>query len=170
MDQMTFSDMEYGARKRITQKDRFLQEMNEIIPWAECFARIQPYYPSGKRGRPPRGIEVMLRMYLLQMWFHLSDEKLEDAIYDSYAMRNFLKINFLEKQVPDASTLRKFRNILNEQHIGEAILNDIKNHLEQAGLHLRAGTIVDAKLIHLAASSKNKENQSNSDMAQATEA
>ena len=94
---MTFSDMEYSGRKRVTQKEKFLREMNDIIPWAEWVNKILPYYPNGKRGRPPRGIEVMLRMYLLQIWFNLSDEGLEDAIYDSYAMRNFVGINFLEE-------------------------------------------------------------------------
>ena len=77
MNQITFSDMEYSGRKRVTQKEKFLQEMNDIIPWADWVGKIQPYYPTGKRGRPPRGIEVMLRMYLLQIWFNLSDEGLE---------------------------------------------------------------------------------------------
>ena len=80
--QMTFSDMEYSRRKKRTQKEKFLQEMNEIIPWTEWINKIEPYYPKGKRGRPPRGIEVMLRMYLLQIWFNLSDEGLEDAVYE----------------------------------------------------------------------------------------
>ena len=83
MNQMTFSDMEYSGRKRVTQKEKFLQEMNEIIPWTDWVNMILPYYPKGKRGRPPRGIEVMLRMYLLQIWFNLSDPANEDAIYDS---------------------------------------------------------------------------------------
>jgi len=122
---MTFSDMEYSGRKRVTQKEKFLREMNDIIPWADWVNKILPYYPKGKRGRPPRGIEVMLRMYLLQIWFNLSDEGLEDAIYDSYAMRNFVGINFLEEQVPDATTLLKFRHLLEEHNLGEAIFNDI---------------------------------------------
>ena len=74
MNQMTFSDMEYSGRKRVTQKEKFLREMNDIIPWADWVNKILPYYPKGKRGRPPRGIEVMLRMYLLQIWFNLSDD------------------------------------------------------------------------------------------------
>ena len=143
MNQMTFSDMEYSGRKRVTQKEKFLREMNEIIPWADWVNKILPYYPTGKRGRPPRGIEVMLRMYLLQIWFNLSDEGLEDAIYDSYAMRNFVGINFLEEQVPDATTLLKFRHLLEEHNLGEAIFNDIKERLQQTGLMMRGGTIVE---------------------------
>ena len=138
MNQMTFSDMEYSGRKRVTQKEKFLHEMNDIIPRADWINIFAPYYPKGKRGRPPRGIEVMLRMYLLQIWFNLSDEGLEDAIYDSYAMRNFVGINFLEEQVPDATTLLKFRHLLEKHNLGEAIFNDIKERLQKAGLMMRA--------------------------------
>jgi len=90
MNQQTFTDFEYSNRKRKTKREEFLQVMNDIIPWHEWVALIVPYYPRGKRGRPPMGIEKMLRMYLLQTWFNLSDEGVEDAIYDSYAMRAFM--------------------------------------------------------------------------------
>ena len=166
MNQMTFSDMEYSGRKRVTQKEKFLREMNDIIPWADWVNKILPYYPTGKRGRPPRGIEVMLRMYLLQIWFNLSDEGLEDAIYDSYAMRNFVGINFLEEQVPDATTLLKFRHLLEEHHLGEEIFNDIKERLQKAGLMMRGGTIVDATIIHSTPSTKNKEGKRDPEMHQ----
>ena len=166
MNQMTFSDMEYSGRKRVTQKEKFLREMNDIIPWGDWVNKILPYYPKGKRGRPPRGIEVMLRMYLLQIWFNLSDEGLEDAIYDSYAMRNFVGINFLEEQVPDATTLLKFRHLLEGHNLGEAIFNDIKERLQQAGLMMRGGTIVDATIIHSTPSTKNKEGKRDPEMHQ----
>ena len=166
MNQMTFSDMEYSGRKRITQKEKFLSEMNDIIPWTDWVNKIVPYYPKGKRGRPPRGIEVMLRMYLLQIWFNLSDEGLEDAIYDSYAMRNFVGINYLEEQVPDATTLLKFRHLLEEHHLGEEIFNDIRERLQRAGLMMRGGTIVDATIIHSTPSTKNKEGKRDPEMHQ----
>lgn len=166
MNQMSFSDMEYSGRKRVTKKEKFLGEMNDIIPWADWVNKILPYYPKGKRGRPPRGIEVMLRMYLLQIWFNLSDEGLEDAIYDSYAMRNFVGINFLEEQSPDATTLLKFRHLLEKHHLGEAIFNDIKERLQQAGLMMRGGTIVDATIIHSTSSTKNKEGKRDPEMHQ----
>ena len=101
MKQQTISDLEYSARKRKTRREEFLEIMEEIIPWDEWVAFIAPYYPSGKRGRPPKGIEKMLRMYLLQCWFNLSDEGVEDAIYDSYAMRKFTGIDFMTEAVPD---------------------------------------------------------------------
>ena len=105
MSQMTFSDYEYSLRKRKTKREEFLEIMDEIIPWDEWAEFVRPYYPDGRRGRPTKGIEKMLRMYLLQVWFNLSDEGVEDAIYDSYAFRKFMKIDFAEEQVPDATTL-----------------------------------------------------------------
>ena len=93
MGQMSLSDMEYNQRKRVTRREEFLDIMDEIIPWEEWVSLIVPHYPTGKRGRPPVGMESMLRMYLLQCWFNLSDEGVEDAIYDSYAMRKFMGIN-----------------------------------------------------------------------------
>ncbi len=166
MKQMTFSDMEYSGRKRVTQKEKFLKEMNEIIPWAEWVSIIEPYYPKGKRGRPPRGIEVMLRMYLLQNWFNLSDEGVEDAIYDSYAMRSFIGINFLEEQVPDATTLLNFRHLLEDNKLGKAIFDDINARLEKAGLMMHGGSIVDATIIQSTSSTKNKEGKRDPEMHQ----
>ena len=110
MNQTTFSDIEYGNRKLITKREEFLDIMDEIIPWEEWVEFIRPYYPSGKRGRPVKGIEIMLRMYLIQNWFNLSDEGVEDAIYDSYAFRKFMKINFMTEQVPDATTLLEVKS------------------------------------------------------------
>lgn len=164
--QMTFSDMEYSRRKKRTQKEKFLQEMNEIIPWTEWINKIEPYYPKGKRGRPPRGIEVMLRMYLLQIWFNLSDEGLEDAVYDIYAFQRFLGINFMNEQVPDATTLLKFRHLLEENNLCEEFFEDVKERLMRAGLMMRGGTIVDATIIHSTTSTKNKEGQRDPEMHQ----
>ena len=119
MKQESFSDMEYSCRKKKTKREEFLEIMYEIIPWDEWVSLIVPYYPSGKRGRPPIEIETMLRMYLLQCWFSLSDEGVEDAIYDSYAMRKFMGINFFEQDVPDATTLLHFRHLLEDKGIGK---------------------------------------------------
>ena len=116
--QMNFSDIEYSNRKRTTKREEFLNLMDEIIPWDEWVEFVRPYYPSGKRGRPVKGIETMLRMYLLQTWFNLSDEGAEDAIYDSYAFRKFMKIDFMTEQVPDATTLLKFRHMIEKDQEG----------------------------------------------------
>ena len=125
--QQSFSDIEYGNRKRKTKRDEFLEKMDKTIPWEETVKKIEPYYPSGKRGRPPRGIETMLRMYLLQSWFKLSDKSVEDAIYDSYAFRKFMKVDFIgEAQVPDATTLRNFRRLMQTNGIDKQLLKGIK--------------------------------------------
>ena len=133
MKQETFTDIEYSYRKKKTKREEFLEIMEEIIPWDEWVGVIEPYYPKGKRGRPPMGIEKMLRMYLLQIWFNLSDPATEDAIYDSYAMRKFMGINFLEMDVPDATTLLKFRHLLEEHGLGKRFFDAINRCLERAG-------------------------------------
>lgn len=166
MSQQTFSDFEYSNRRRKTKKEEFLDSMDKIIPWEHWVGLIAEHYPSGKRGRPPRGIEQMLRMYLMQGWFSLSDEGIEDAIYDSYAMRKFMGIDFLEEQAPDATTLLKFRHLLEEHKIGENIFADVTNRLEKAGLIMRGGTIVDATLIDAPSSTKNRSGKRDEEMHQ----
>lgn len=166
MKQQSFTDLEYSNRKRKTKREEFLNAMETIIPWGEWVEIIRPYYPSGKRGRPPRGIETMLRMYLMQNWFNLSDEGIEDAVYDSYAMRSFLHIDFLQEQVPDATTLLKFRHLLEENAIGEKIFADVNARLEAAGLIMHGGTVVDATLISAPTSTKNKSGKRDPEMHQ----
>ena len=119
MNQLTFSDMEYSNRKKKTKREEFLDAMEEIIPWS---------YWHLFRSKPI-GIETMLRMYLMQIWFNLSDEGIEDSIYDSYAMRSFMHIDFNEQQVPDATTLLKFRHMLEANKLGEKIFADVNNRL-----------------------------------------
>jgi IS5 family transposase len=140
--------------------------MNEIIPWDEWVAYIVPYYPKGERGRPPMGIEKMLRMYLLQCWFSLSDEGLEDAIYDSYAMRSFMGISFLHEQVLDATTLLKFRHLLEKHNIGKVLFDAIARTLEKGGHMMHGGTIVDATLISAPSSTKNEKKERDPEMHQ----
>ena len=155
MKQQTFSDIEYSNRKRKTKREEFLEAMDEIIPWKYWVDMIRPYYPSGKRGRPPRDIEVMFRMYLMQNWFNLSDAGIEDEIYDSYALRSFMHIDFLTEQVPDATTLLHFRHLLEDNDLGEKLFNDVKERLDKAGLIMHGGTVVDANLIAAPKSTKN---------------
>ena len=166
MNQQTFSDIEYSNRKKRTKRDEFLESMDQIIPWDYWCEKIREHYPSGKHGRPPRGVEVMLRMYLMQNWFNLSDAAIEDAIYDSYAMRKFMGIDFYTEQVPDATTLLKFRHLLEKHKIGEQIFNDVTSRLEKAGLLMHGGTIVDATIIAAPSSTKNKEGKRDEEMHQ----
>ena len=166
MHQQTLTDIEYSQRKKKTHRELFLETMDQMIPWQRWIDLIAPYYPSGKRGRPTRGIETMLRMYLMQNWFNLSDAGLEDAIYDSYAMRSFMHIDFYKEQVPDATTLLKFRHLLEAHHIGEQIFADVKTRLENCGLIMRGGTIVDATIINAPSSTKNREGKRDPEMHQ----
>jgi IS5 family transposase len=153
-------------RKRTTRREEFLKIMDEIIPWDEWVAYIEPHYPSGERGRPPLGIEKMLRMYFLQCWFNLSDEGIEDAIYDSHALRSFMKINLAIEQVPDATTLLKFRHLLEEHGIGKLFFQAIARTLDSCGYMMRGGTIVDATLISAPSSTKNADKKRDPEMRQ----
>lgn len=154
MKQQTFSDMEYSNRKKRTKREEFLEIMNDILPWDEWVGIVEPCYPKGKRGRPPIALETILRMYLLQVWFSLSDEGVEDAIYDSYAMRKFMGINFMEEQVPDATTLLHFRHLLEEKGIGKLFFDAINRCLEKCGRVMHGGSIVDATIRSAPSSTK----------------
>ena len=164
--QLSFGDIEYSNRRRMTKREQFLISMDAIIPWKHWIAMIQPYYYTNTRGRKPKDIEIMLRMYLMQTWFNLSDEGIEEAIYDSYAMRRFLGINFSEEQVPDATTLLKFRHLLETHLIGKKIFDDIASRLHKTGLMLRGGSIVDATIIEAPSSTKNQESKRDPEMHQ----
>lgn len=164
--QLSFTDLEYANRKKVTKREKFLRSMDRIIPWAYWVEAIKPYYYTNIKGRKAKNIETMLRMYLLQNWFNLSDVGVEDAIYDSYAMRSFLKIDFMEEQVPDATTLLHFRHIIEKHHIGQQLFEDVKTRLEESGLIMHGGSIMDATIIEAPSSTKNKEGKRDPDMHQ----
>lgn len=163
--QLSFSDVEYSQRKRKTKRELFLDTMEKVTPWDKWVEIIRPYYPDGKRGRRPQEIDRMLRMYMLQIWFNLSDEGTEDAIYDSYAMKNFLGINFNSgEQVPDATTLGKFRNLLEKYNLQKEINQELTKILSQNGYMIHGGTIVDATIINAPDSRKNEEKKPSPEM------
>ena len=164
--QQSFTDVEYSMRKRKTKREEFLEMMDEITPWDEIVAMIEPYYYQNTRGRKPRGIETMFRMYLLANWYNLSDEGIEDEIYDSYAMRKFMGLNFAEESVPDATTLCNFRKILTDSGIGTKYLSACNEFLEQHGRIMHGGTIVDATIIDAPSSTKNAEGERDPEMHQ----
>lgn len=152
--QSSFSELEYAAKKKQTRRDRFLAEIDEVTPWSALVAEIEP--KSGGRGRPPIGVERMLRMYIAQQCFGLSDEGIEDAIYDSQAIRAFVGIDLAREAAPDATTLLKFRRLLETHVLTLKIFEAIKAHLAVKGLMMREGTIVDATLIAAPPSTKNR--------------
>lgn len=155
--QRSFSDLEYAAKKKVTRRDRFLGEINAVTPWSALIAEVEPFYPKGEgRGRPPVGLERMPRMYIAQQCFGLSDEGIEDAIYDSQAIRDFVGIDLARESAPDATTLLKFRRLLEEHTLTERIFAAINVHLAVKGLMLREGKVVDATIIAAPSSTKNQ--------------
>ena len=166
MSQTSFAQTEYAAKKKKTRRERFLGEMERVVPWAKLIMLIEPHYPQGHRGRPPVGLERMLRIYFLQQWYTLADEALEDALYDSQALRTFAGLDLSADGVPDATTLLNFRHLLEEHHLTEAIFAAITAHLGEHNLLMKEGSIVDATIIAAPSSTKNLQKQRDPEMHQ----
>ena len=157
--QLSFAQAEYAAKRKTTRRDRFLTEMEIVVPWSRLLEQLRPhYYPEAGKGpgRPPIGLERMLRLYFLQQWFGLADEALEDAVYDSQALRGFLGLDLGREAVPDATTLLKFRHLLETAGLTRTIFETINQMLRERGLLMTKGTVVDATLIAAPPSTKNK--------------
>lgn len=166
--QTSFSDLEYAGKKKHTRRERFLAQLEALTPWAALVAAIEPFYPAGKGpGRPPLGLSRMLRMYVAQQCFGLSDEGIEDAVYDSHAIRRFVGIDLAREAAPDATTLLKFRRLLEDQGLTGVIFETIRDHRARQGLLLREGTLMDATLIAAPPSTKNRDRARDPDMHQA---
>jgi transposase, IS5 family len=167
MSQRSFASAEYAMKKKRTRREKFLAEMERIVPWARMIAVIKPLYPkSGRVGRQPIGVAKMLRMYCLQQWYGLADEALEDALYDSQALRDFVGIDLSRESVPDATTLLKFRRLLQDNDLTRALFDEINSHLAQQGLLMRKGTVVDATIIAAPSSTKNADKARDPEMHQ----
>ena len=166
--QTSFSELEYATKKKLTRRDRFLADLEIIVPWTALEQTIAPHYPSfGNIGRQPIGLARMLRMYIVQQCLGFSDEGIEDAIYDSQSVRRFIGIDLTRETAPDATTLLKFRRLLEAHQLTESVFNAINAHLAERGLFLREGTIVDATLIAAPPSTKNKTGKRDAQMHQA---
>ena len=141
--QMNFSDFEYTLRRKQTRRELFLNEMSSLLPWEQWASYVKPYYPKGSRGRKPQPIERMLKMYMLKLWFDLSDRATEEAVYDSYSMKNFLEIDFSAgDQVPDSTTLCKFRNLLKMHEKKDELLSQLKLILKNNKLQIKNGLLI----------------------------
>lgn len=165
--QQTFAGLAWQNKGKTTRREQFLSEMNQIIPWKVLIGLIKPHYPKAGRGRQPLGLEKMLRIYLLQIWFDLSDPQAEDALYDSESMRRFAGVELSDDVVPDESTILRFRHLLEKHGLTEAMFEKINEVLEKKGLLLRSGTIVDATMIAAPTSTKNSTNKRDPEMKQA---
>jgi len=149
-----------------TRRAEFLEEMELVVPWAELVALVEPHYPKAGNGRRPVGVERMLRIYFLQQWFNLSDPAVEEALYDSPLMREFVGIDLGREPVPDETTVCKFRHLLEEHQIGAAMLETVNLHLQKKGVRIATGTIVDATIIHAPSSTKNQKQERDPEMHQ----
>ena len=156
MKQTTLLDVLLQQKSRTTRRETFLNAMDQVVPWSELVELIQPVYPASGRGRPPIGIERMLRLYFIQQWYGFSDEGTEDALYDMPLLSRFAGIDLTHERVPDATTLLNFRHLLEEHKLAPVMLGCINALLEAKGLLMREGTIVDATLIAAPPSTKNK--------------
>ena len=132
--QPSFAQAEFAAKKKVTRREKFLARMEEVIPWTQLLAVIEPFYPKGKRGRPPIGLERMLRVYFLQQWYALADEALEDALYDRHALQSFARIDLAAEGVPDATTRLNFRHLLETHDLCKSLFTAINADLTARGL------------------------------------
>ena len=166
MDQLSFAEAEYENKRRKTRREKFLEEMEALIPWQKLESKIKRYYYRNKTGRPAYPLSVMLRIHCLQLFYNLSDPMMEDSLYEIESMRRFAKLR-LSDRIPDETTILNFRHLLESHHLGEKLLQEINRHLASKGCRIQEGTIVDATLISAPSSTKNKSKARDPEMHQA---
>jgi IS5 family transposase len=165
--QATFAEGGFEQYRKATRRDVFLAEMERVVPWPELCAVIGPHYPKAEgAGRPPVGLERMLRIYFLQQWFNLSDPGVEEALYDSISMRAFVGIDLGREPAPDETTVCKFRHLLERHGLRRKLFKTVNAHLQRCGMQVASGTIVDATLIGAPSSTKNKDGKRDPEMCQ----
>jgi transposase, IS5 family len=165
-EQRTFASLAWSAKGKVTRRERFLAEMDAVIPWGRLLGVIEPHYPRATAGRPPHALETMLRIYFLQQWFDLSDPAAEDAIYDSESMRRFARVELGDDAVPDETTILRFRHLLEEHQLQAEIFAAVNGLLTEKRLLLRTGTIVDATILSAPSSTKNATGKRDPEMKQ----
>lgn len=160
------ADKGFEQFRRPTRRDMFLSTMDKIVPWQELCSVVEPYYPKGDGGRPPIGLERMMRMLFVQHWFNLADQACEEALYDSASLRSFVGIDLGRERVPDGTTLLRFRRLLEQHKLGQALFAKVGEVLQGQGLKVGTGTIVDATIISAPSSTKNKDKKRDPEMRQ----
>ena len=153
----------YGRKSR---RELFLDEMTEVVPWAELEALVEPHYPKAGSGRRPVGLAIMLRVYFVQQWFNLSDPGVEEALYESAVLRRFVGVDLGVAPAPDETTICRFRHLLEKHELGGQMLDAVNHHLDRKGIHIATGTIVDATIIHAPSSTKNQSGKRDPEMHQ----
>ena len=166
MKQMTLAAANFERYRKTTRREAFLLEMDRVVPWRELCALIEPVYPKAGNGRPPIGLERMLRIHFLQHWFNLSDPAVEEALYDSAAMRKFVGIDLGREPAPDETTACRFRHLIEAHDLGRGLFEAVHRHLDARGIKVTTGTIVDATIIAAPSSTKNADKARDPDMHQ----
>jgi len=144
--QLSMEEYAYVSRRHITKKEKFLDLMDEIVPWEELSSLVSPYYYKNRTGRKPFELETMLRLYLLRDWYRMNDSQIEDAVYDSFAMRRFLRLDFTREKVPDASTLAKFRKLLARYKLTSQINAIVTSSIEDKRYRLKKSRVTELSL------------------------
>jgi IS5 family transposase len=168
MKQQSLAVSGFQRYGKTTRRAQFLEQMDRAVPWSEIAATIEPFYPkpSDLGGRPPIPLQRMLRVYFLQLWFNLSDPAVEEALYDSEAMRRFAGVDLGQEAAPDETTVCKFRHLLERNKLGKTILKAVNEYLREHGIKISSGTIVDATIISAPSSTKNKTGERDPEMHQ----
>ncbi len=166
MRQATLASAGFERYGKTTRRAAFLAEMEQVVPWRELCALIEPVYPKAGNGRPPVGSERMLRIYCLQQWFNLSDPGAEEALYELASMRRFAGIDLGREPVPDETTLCRFRHLLEQHDLGRQVFEQVHMHLQARGVMVTTGTIVDATIIDAPSSTKNADGARDPEMHQ----
>ena len=156
MKQRSFASLAYEHKKVTTRREKFLHEMDQVVPWDRLLNLIEPHYPKAGNGRKPIPMEVMLRIYFLQQWYALEDQAAEESLYDMESMRNFAGLELTEDAIPDESTILKFRHLIEKHDLGSALFDDINAYLVSQGISVSKGSMVDATIIQAPSSTKNK--------------
>ena len=166
MKTASFASLVYENKKKKTRREKFLEEMEQVVPWEKLLQVIRPYYPKAGNGRQPMPLEMMLRIYFMQQWYGLSDAAMEDSLYDIESMRRFAGIDLEADTVPDETTILHFRHLLEKHKLTEKLFEQTRHYLTEKGLMLREGTIVDATIINAPSSTKNREGKRDKEMKQ----
>ena len=166
--QLGFSVYEQSTAKKRTKKEKFLAEMDQVVPWQPLLDLIEPVYSkvSSKGGRPPYPLATMLRIHLMQQWYSLSDPAMEDALIEVATIRRFAGIDLISDRIPDETTILSFRHLLEKHDLGQKIFETVKAYLKQRGMAMKQGTIIDATLISAPSSTKNKTGERDPEMHQ----
>ena len=166
MKQMSLAEGGFARSSKVTRKQAFLAEMEQVVPWERLMARIAPHYPVAGNGTQPYPLATMLRIHLMQQWFGYSDPAMEEALHDVPLLRGFAGLDAGESRLPDESTILRFRHLLEAHHLAQSLFDEVTALLAEKGLLLRSGTIVDATLIAAAPSTKNRDRKRDPDMSQ----